>query len=113
MFYEENKINNAFNCKKWHQEWRGKNHARLQWFKKRRAAYQSNTVNKEPAIQTVKELEVFHQKCTEYLKKTKIILDAKNQADKLNARAEQVKLYINNSIFNGNILEFTKNTAKL
>jgi hypothetical protein len=85
--------------------------------KKAIQTYQPNEKSKEDADKSVKELENFQSEWSQYLKKTKIsdqdILNAIEQATKLKEKANQAQLIINDSIFNGNMLKFDKNSNKL
>ena len=80
-------------------------------------SYQLNEKIKTEVIKKVKELETFHSEWTDYLQKAKIndedVSKAKQQAFKLNEKAEEEKIHLENFIFNQCHLKFTKNSNKL
>jgi hypothetical protein len=77
----------------------------------------SNENTRDEFIQILNELENFHSEWSQYLKRLQIndeIISGANEiAEKLSVKAEEEKIKLENSIFNGHILKFRKNSNKL
>ena len=72
---------------------------------------------KDQFLNSVNELETFYEKWSQYLKQLKIndniILDAIDDAQHLNRKAEKERSKLSNLIYNGRVFEFEKNKSKL
>ncbi len=73
--------------------------------------------SKDQFISSVNELETFYDKWSQYLNQLKIndhtVLDAIDDAEHLNKKAEKERSKLNNLIYNGRVFEFEKNKSKL